>query len=112
MKIDKSFINNIPDDYDSSTIIETIIVMSEKMGLSVIAEGLKLLNKLSFYNNTIAMKYKVIIVINLCHSLNLNVLIVKKKENVQKFHGQHSNNKIVETPWSIKNDSSNNRPSL
>lgn len=48
IKIDKSFIDNVPGDRDSETIIETIIAMSKKMGLSVIAEGAENLDQIQF----------------------------------------------------------------
>jgi len=48
LKIDKSFVDNIPGDKDSEAIIESIIVMSNKMGLSIIAEGVETLEQVQF----------------------------------------------------------------
>jgi len=48
LKIDKSFVDSIPGDNDSETIIETIIAMSKKMGLTVIAEGAEELEQIQF----------------------------------------------------------------
>jgi diguanylate cyclase (GGDEF)-like protein/PAS domain S-box-containing protein len=41
LKIDRSFIGGIPADADDATIVETIIVMTHKLGLRVIAEGVE-----------------------------------------------------------------------
>jgi diguanylate cyclase (GGDEF)-like protein len=41
VKIDKSFVHDISSDPDDAIIIQTIIAMTKKMGLSVIAEGVE-----------------------------------------------------------------------
>ncbi len=41
LKIDKSFIDNVPSDRESSTIVETIYLMAQKLNLSVVAEGVE-----------------------------------------------------------------------
>jgi diguanylate cyclase (GGDEF)-like protein len=41
LKIDRSFIGGIPTDSDDAAIVETIIVMTHKLGLRVIAEGVE-----------------------------------------------------------------------
>ena len=41
VKIDKSFIFNMANDNDDSTIVQTIIQLAENMGLSVVAEGVE-----------------------------------------------------------------------
>jgi diguanylate cyclase (GGDEF)-like protein/PAS domain S-box-containing protein len=41
LKIDRSFIGGIPQDVDDAAIVETIIVMTHKLGLRVIAEGVE-----------------------------------------------------------------------
>jgi diguanylate cyclase (GGDEF)-like protein/PAS domain S-box-containing protein len=41
LKIDRSFIGGIPQDGDDAAIVETIIVMTHKLGLRVIAEGVE-----------------------------------------------------------------------
>ncbi len=45
LKIDRSFIGGIPADGDDATIVETIIVMTHKLGLRVIAEGVETLEQ-------------------------------------------------------------------
>ena len=45
LKIDRSFIHGIPTDNDDATIVETIIVMTHKLGLRVIAEGVETLEQ-------------------------------------------------------------------
>jgi len=41
LKIDRSFIKDLPDDDEDKTITKTIITMAENLGLSVIAEGVE-----------------------------------------------------------------------
>ena len=41
LKIDGSFISGIPADADDAAIVETLIVMTHKLGLRVIAEGVE-----------------------------------------------------------------------
>jgi len=41
VKIDKSFVHDISSNPDDAVIIQTIIAMTKKMGMSVIAEGVE-----------------------------------------------------------------------
>jgi EAL domain-containing protein (putative c-di-GMP-specific phosphodiesterase class I) len=41
LKIDKSFVRNLPTDRHSAAIAETIIVLGRTMGLAVLAEGVE-----------------------------------------------------------------------
>jgi len=41
LKIDRSFIKDLPDDEEDSTITRTIIMMADNLGLEVIAEGVE-----------------------------------------------------------------------
>jgi len=45
LKIDRSFIHGIPADGDDAAIVETIIVMTHKLGLRVVAEGVETLEQ-------------------------------------------------------------------
>ena len=45
LKIDRSFISGVPTDSDDAAIVETIIVMTHKLGLRVIAEGVETLEQ-------------------------------------------------------------------
>lgn len=41
LKIDRSFVEGLPDDNDSAAIAETIVAMARKLGLVVVAEGVE-----------------------------------------------------------------------
>jgi EAL domain-containing protein (putative c-di-GMP-specific phosphodiesterase class I) len=41
LKIDRSFIDGIPDDADDMSIVQTTIIMARQLRLSVIAEGVE-----------------------------------------------------------------------
>ncbi|RDX37515.1 EAL domain-containing protein [Kangiella sp. HD9-110m-PIT-SAG07] len=51
LKIDRSFVKDIPGDPDSETIIRTVIGMSHDMGLEIIAEGVETKEQLDYLTN-------------------------------------------------------------
>lgn len=48
LKIDRTFVSDIPGDPDSETIVKTIIRMSQELGLEVTAEGVETIEQLEF----------------------------------------------------------------
>ncbi|MDV7341200.1 EAL domain-containing protein [Terasakiella sp. A23] len=51
LKIDRSFIRDITNDSDDSTIVSTIISMAQKMKISVVAEGVETTDQLKYLQN-------------------------------------------------------------
>jgi diguanylate cyclase (GGDEF)-like protein/PAS domain S-box-containing protein len=52
LKIDQSFIRNLPDNSDDAQITRTIIAMAHNLGLGVIAEGVETQDQLEFIQQT------------------------------------------------------------
>jgi diguanylate cyclase (GGDEF)-like protein/PAS domain S-box-containing protein len=48
LKIDKSFIDNIPDNKQDVAIIKSIISLAKNLGLQVVAEGVETINQLNY----------------------------------------------------------------
>jgi len=42
LKVDKSFVDGLPDGEKDTAIVKTIVAMSHNLGLSVVAEGVEL----------------------------------------------------------------------
>lgn len=48
LKIDRSFVEGIPDDNDDTAIVTTIMAMAQNLGMSVIAEGVETQSQLDY----------------------------------------------------------------
>jgi diguanylate cyclase (GGDEF)-like protein/PAS domain S-box-containing protein len=49
LKIDKSFVNDIPDDKDDVAIVRAIVALGETMGMNLVAEGVETEEQLQFF---------------------------------------------------------------
>lgn len=41
LKVDRSFVMNLPEDRDAATLVRTIVTLAQQLGLAVIAEGIE-----------------------------------------------------------------------
>ena len=41
LKIDRSFVKDLPDDRDAGVLVETMITMARKLGIQCLAEGIE-----------------------------------------------------------------------
>ncbi len=48
LKIDKSFIDDIPEETDACAIVDTIILLASKLGLTTLAEGVETKEEASY----------------------------------------------------------------
>jgi EAL domain-containing protein (putative c-di-GMP-specific phosphodiesterase class I) len=60
LKIDKSFVDDIPHHRDDMEIAATIIAMGHTLGFKVLAEGVETLNNWRSYNSRVATNIRVI----------------------------------------------------
>lgn len=51
LKIDRSFIKDLPEDKDNRALTETIVLMGKKFGMSIIAEGVETSDQAKYINN-------------------------------------------------------------
>ena len=58
IKIDQSFVRDVTDDAGSATLVETIILMAQHLGLEVIAEGVETESELRFLRDRGCMTYQ------------------------------------------------------
>jgi EAL domain-containing protein (putative c-di-GMP-specific phosphodiesterase class I) len=48
IKIDRSFVRDLPDDRDAGVLVETMITMAAKLGIQCLAEGIETEAQLGF----------------------------------------------------------------
>lgn len=49
LKIDRAFVRNLPDDADDIAITSTIITIAERLGMTVVAEGVETIDQYCFF---------------------------------------------------------------
>jgi len=50
LKVDRAFVNNLPDDRDAATIARTIVSMAQQLNFAVVAEGIETESQMTFLN--------------------------------------------------------------
>ncbi|MCK9469478.1 MAG: EAL domain-containing protein, partial [Porticoccaceae bacterium] len=50
LKIDKSFVQDLPDDRDDVALVDTILAVARNLNLSVVAEGVETQAQVDFLN--------------------------------------------------------------
>jgi EAL domain-containing protein (putative c-di-GMP-specific phosphodiesterase class I) len=58
LKIDRSFVNDITDGSHEVVLVDTIILMAQKLGLEVIAEGVETEQELLYLNRKGCLVYQ------------------------------------------------------
>ncbi len=58
LKIDRSFIMDVPEKEDSCAIVSTIIYLAQKLGFETVAEGIETPEQLQFLKNEHCMQYQ------------------------------------------------------
>lgn len=58
LKIDRSFVSDLPGNTDDATLIKTIIAMGRNLGLEVIAEGVETAAQFEFLRQSGCMAYQ------------------------------------------------------
>jgi EAL domain-containing protein (putative c-di-GMP-specific phosphodiesterase class I) len=48
IKIDRSFVNDLPTDHDAGILVETMVTMAQKLGITCLAEGIETEAQLRF----------------------------------------------------------------
>jgi EAL domain-containing protein (putative c-di-GMP-specific phosphodiesterase class I) len=51
LKIDRSFVSDLPDDLEDSTLVKAIVAMAESLNLSLVAEGVETKEQADFLMN-------------------------------------------------------------
>ena len=58
LKIDRSFIVNVPNKKDNCAIVSTVIYLARKLGLKIVAEGVETKEQLLFLENEQCHQYQ------------------------------------------------------
>ncbi len=51
LKIDRSFVNGLPDDAGDASLVDAILAMAQSLGLQVVAEGVETEQQSQFLQN-------------------------------------------------------------
>ncbi|NVJ51695.1 MAG: EAL domain-containing protein [Gammaproteobacteria bacterium] len=86
LKIDKSFVNDIPGDHDSETIARTIISMASELGLEVVAEGVETKEQVDFFCEQGCYLFQGYYFSEPCDSAELNRRFFSVIKNNRKFN--------------------------
>ena len=84
IKIDQSFMHEIPEDRNSALMVKTIADMASNFGFSVIAEGVETIGQLEFLKNNNCHAYQGYL-FSKAVPLDEFIQLLKSKEYLAKF---------------------------
>jgi len=78
LKIDKSFIDNVPNESDDAQIVKTIILLAQGLNLDVLAEGVESKEQKDFLNENGCSKIQGYLYSKPINAVDMKVLLIEQ----------------------------------